>query len=391
MGDQATITLSKRAAKRLRSGHPWAFRSDVREASPGLSQGDIVDAVDPSGHFIGRGFHNPLSLIAFRMVARDTEALDLPFWRRRLEAALALRQSVVPATDTACRLVHAEADGIPGLVVDRYGKFLVLQALTAGIDRMLPMWAGLLTELTDASGILARNDPKARELEGLPREKRVLLGDVPPEIVVTENGYDFAVDIHSGQKTGAFLDQRENRAAASTYARGRVLDAFCYQGWFGIQCAHKAREVVAVDGSQPALDSVAKNAALNDATNVKPVRANVFDYLYQLDKSSERFDLILLDPPAFAKSRQAIGAALKGYKEINLRAMRLLPPGGILVTSSCSFHLSESQFLNVLETAARDGRRTVQILEKRTQSRDHPILLTHPESYYLKCFVLRVM
>ncbi len=392
MGDRIpTITLRKKAVKRLRAGHPWAFRGDVMAAPPELAPGDVVDAVDVSGHLAGRGFYNPASLITFRMVSREAEALDEAFWRRRLETALALRDLVVPPGDTACRLVHAEADGLPGLVVDRYEDILVVQSLTAGVERRVSTWLPLLVELTSARAVLARNDPKARDLEGLPRRKHPLHGEVPAEVVVTENGYRFVVDLEGGQKTGAFLDQRENRAAAARYARGRVLDAFCYQGWFGIQCASQADEVVAVDGSQPALDMVARNADLNGTDNVRTVRDNVFDYLYRLDKEGERFDLVLLDPPAFAKSKQSVETAVKGYKEINLRAMRLLPAGGILVTSSCSFHLSETRFLEVLENAARDGRRVIQVLEKRTQARDHPILLTHPESYYLKCFVVRVL
>jgi len=388
---QATIKIAKKGAKRLRGGHPWAFRGEILDVSPGVEAGAIVRAVDEQGFLIGQGYFNANTLITFRLITRHDTPIDRAYWSGRLALAAALRSRVIPAGDTAGRLVHAEADGIPGLIVDRYDRLLVVQTLTAGIERELPMWVDLLREHFAPDAILARNDQKTRELEGLTQEKKALHGEVPEGIVVVENGLRFWVDPWNGQKTGAFLDQRENRVAAKAYAQGRVLDAFCYQGWFAVNCGRGADRILALDGSAPALEMVRKNAELNGLTHIDTVHTNVFDYLYAADKAKERFDLILLDPPAFAKSKTTIDSGIRGYKEINLRAMRMLPEGGILVTSSCSFHLSEERFLAVIDEAARDGGRQVQILEKRTQGRDHPILLTHPESYYLKCFILRVL
>lgn len=386
-----TIVITKKGAKRIRGGHPWAFRGELIEREGRTDPGKLVRAVDEHGWLVGLGFYNPASLISFRLVSRQEEVVDEAFWGKRLVRAAALRRQVLGPGDTAGRWVHAEADGIPGLIVDRYGDVLVVQTLIAGIEQQVPMWISLLRELHNPSAILARNDQKPRELEGLTQEKKALFGEVPKELVVFENGLKFSVDLWNGQKTGAFLDQRENRLAVRPYAHGKVLDAFTYQGWFAVNCAVGDAEVTALDGSAPALEIARKNAELNGCKHFKTELGNVFDWLYAADKREERFDMILLDPPAFAKNRQSIEAGIKGYKEINLRAMRLLPEGGVLVTSSCSFHMSEERFLAVIEEAARDGGRQIQLLEKRTQGRDHPILLTHPESYYLKCLVLRVL
>lgn len=385
------ILITKKGAKRLRGGHPWVFRGEITDVESAIEPGEIVQAFDPSGYLVGVGFYNSYPLIAFRLIKREDGEVNSDYWKHKLELAYKLRKNILTEDTNAVRLVHAEADGIPGLVIDKYDSVLVVQTLTAGIERDLQNWIERIVDVFKPKGILARNDQKTRELEHLIQEKKVLYGDVPSEIVVKENGWKFWVDLWNGQKTGVFLDQRENRMAVQKFIHGRVLDAFCYQGWFAIQSANKAECVIAADGSLPALEMVSKNMLLNNIDNITPVQQNIFDYLYAMDKAKEKFDVILLDPPAFAKSRDTIQAGIKGYKEINLRAMRLLSEGGILVTSSCSFHLSEELFLSIIDDAARSGGRKVQLLEKRAQGIDHPILLTHPESYYLKCFILRII
>jgi 23S rRNA (cytosine1962-C5)-methyltransferase len=309
-------------------------------------------------------------------------------WRSRLDAAIGYRASL-GIDATAYRLVHGEADRLPGLVVDRYGDYLVLQALTQGVDRLLPELIGLLVERLQPAGILARNDPRVRLLEGLEQAVTVLHGTVPEAIEIREGSVRYAVDPYHGQKTGLFLDQRENRVAAAGYARGRALDAFSYNGGFALALASVCNEVVAVDISEDAVARIVANAAQNGITNVHARAMNVFDELRELERRGERFDTIVLDPPAFAKNKAAVAKALSGYKEINLRALKLLQPGGFLVTCSCSYNVSESMFADVLAAAAVDAHAEVAVVEKRMQGRDHPVLMTVPETYYLKCFVLR--
>ena len=313
-------------------------------------------------------------------------------------AAADWRRRIVADAD-AYRLVHAEGDYLPGLIVDRYGDCFVLQTLTRGMDALKPMWTELLVEEFQPRLIVERNDAKVRQLEGLPMVNSVLYSavgqaaslPVMSEFVITENGIKFQVDLLEGQKTGAFLDQRENRLAAMNYASGRGLDCFSFHGSFALHLASDCDSVTAVDISEPAIESAKRNAELNNITNIEFVAANVFDRLRDYDDAGERFDTIVLDPPAFAKNRGALEGALRGYKEINLRALRLLNPGGVLITCSCSYHVGEELFLEMLKEAARDAGRQIQVVEKRTQGRDHPILLTVPETYYLKCVVLRVM
>jgi 23S rRNA (cytosine1962-C5)-methyltransferase len=298
----------------------------------------------------------------------------------------------VSETD-AYRLVHAEGDLLPGLIIDRYGDCFVIQTLTRGMDALKPMWVELLLEEFQPRLIVERNDAKVRQLEGLPMTGGVLYGDPSSasELTINENGINFLVNPLEGQKTGAFLDQRENRAAAMRYARGRGLDCFSFHGSFALHLAKNCERVAAIDISQPAIERAGRNAGINGIANVEFIEANVFDQLRDYDDAGERFDTIVLDPPAFAKNRGAVESALRGYNEINLRALRLLNPGGVLITCSCSYHVGEGLFLEVLADAARDANRNVQIVEKRTQARDHPILLTVPETHYLKCIVLRVM
>ncbi len=307
--------------------------------------------------------------------------------------ASAWRKRIVEGSDSY-RLVHSEGDGLPGLIIDRYGDCFSIQTLTRGMDLLKTQWVELLVDMFEPRLIVERNDARVRQLEGLPMINSVLYSrepGSPTTLTINENGLNFHVDLIEGQKTGAFLDQRENRAAAARYATGAGLDCFSFHGSFALHMARGCERVTALDISGPAIEQARQNAELNGLTNIEFIDTNVFDQLREYDDSGARFDTIVLDPPAFAKNRGALQGALRGYKEINLRALRLLNPGGILITCSCSYHVNEDLFLQVLADAARDAGRTVQIVEKRTQSRDHPILLTVPETYYLKCIVLRII
>ena len=337
---------------------------------------------------LGYGLYSSRSVIALRMLTRRDARPDADFWRARLEAAIRYRKSL-DIDATAYRLIHGEGDRLPGLVVDRYGDVLVVQALSQAVDRLLPPIVDLLVDLVRPSGVLARNDPHVRALEGLDRVVALRHGRVPEEVEVREGAVRLFVDPRAGQKTGLFLDQHENRSAAARYARGRVLDGFCYTGAFALQMAPAADEVIAVDVSGSAVAAVARHAAHNGAANVRPRAGNVFDVLRGYDRAGERFDTIVLDPPAFAKNRGAAARALAGYKEINLRALRILSPGGALITSSCSYHVDEPAFARMLAAAAADARAEVRVVERRLQSRDHPVLATAPETSYLKCVVLQ--
>jgi len=380
-----TVTVSARGEERLRSGHPWIYRSDVADAR--ATAGDRVLVRGPRGRTLGQALFSDRSQIAIRMLAYGDEVADDLLIRRRLESAIAFRQSL--AIDaTAYRLVHGEADLLPSLIVDRYGDYLVVQALSQGTDRLLPLIVRALEDLVHPRGILARNDPRARLLEGLEQRVEVLAGDVPESVTVTESGITYDVDLRRGQKTGLFLDQRENRAAASLYARGRALDCFSYSGGFALSLARHAEETIAIDISDDAIARVRKNAERNGLTIDARV-GNVFDELRGLERLRERFDTIVLDPPAFAKTKAAVPKAAAGYKEINLRALKLLTPGGTLVTCSCSYHVNEAAFAEIVYDAAIDAQVHVTVVEKRMQARDHPVLLGVPETYYLKCFILR--
>ena len=308
--------------------------------------------------------------------------------RDRLAAAIAFRESL--ALDaTAYRLVHGEADRLPSLIVDRYGDYLVVQALSQGIDRRLAEITAALVEIVQPKGVLARNDPRVRLLEGLEQRVEVLYGEVPERIEVREGAVTYQVDPWRGQKTGLFLDQRENREAALRYARGRLLDAFSYNGGFALALAPRCASVLAVDISEDAVMRIRENVSRNGLTNVEARAMNVFDELRELERAGARFDTIVLDPPAFAKNKAAVRKALSGYKEINLRALKILSPGGVLVTCSCSYNVSEAMFVDIVSDAAADAGVAVSLVEKRAQGRDHPILLNVPETYYLKCLILR--
>jgi 23S rRNA (cytosine1962-C5)-methyltransferase len=324
------------------------------------------------------------------MLARgplDGDPADDALIRRRIDAAVSFRAGL-EIDATAYRLIHGEADLLPSLVVDRYGDYLVVQTLTQAMDRLLPVVVAALGDLLRPRGILARNDPRARLLEGLDQRVDVVAGEVPDRVSVRESGIDYEVDLRHGQKTGLFLDQRENRVAAAQYARGRLLDCFTYDGGFALVLGRRCRETIAFDASEDAIARVRQNAQRNGVA-VDARVGNVFDELRGLERLGERFDTIVLDPPAFAKNKGAIPKARSGYKEINLRALRLLNPGGVLVTCSCSYNISEGDFADLIQDAANDAQVSVTVVEKRMQGRDHPVLLAAPESYYLKCFILR--
>jgi len=380
------VIVSKRGEARVRSGHPWIFRSDVARAD-GVGPGAVVRLLGPSGRPLGFAFYSSLSEIRLRVIERG-EALSPSFVRERLQAARAWRETVAAGAE-AYRVVHGEGDGLPSLVVDRYGDYLVVQTLSQATDALKGEIASALVEVFSPRGILERNDPRVRALEGLPAQVGVLHGEVPETVTVAEDGVRFEADLWHGQKTGLFLDQRENHGVARGYAKGRVLDAFTYNGGFGLAAAAAAREVLAVDVSAEAVARVRRNAELNGLTNVTAREANVFDLLRELADAGERFDTVILDPPAFARSKAAVEKARRGYKEINLRALKILSPGGCLVTCSCSYHVHEGDLEEILASAASDAGATVDVVEKRRQARDHPVLLGVPETYYLKCFVLR--
>ena len=382
-----SVVVSARGEQRIRSGHPWIYRADVVDVS--ATGGDIVDVIGPRHRRIGSALFSDRSQISVRMLTvGDGAVADEALLRTRIEHAIHFRQSL--AIDaTACRLVHGEADLLPSLVVDRYGDYLAIQALSQGMDRLLPAITMIFVDTLRPAGILARNDPKVRALEGLPQSVDVLYGEVPDSIVVREGPIEYDVDLRKGQKTGLFLDQRENREAAARYARGRLLDCFSYNGGFALRLARSCPEVEALDISPDAVERIRANAVRNGVPHVQAREVNVFDELRRLERAGARYDTIVLDPPAFAKNKASVPNALAGYKEINLRAMRLLDPGGYLVTCSCSYNVNEEMFASVIHEASIDSHTPVTIVEKRMQGRDHPVLATVPETYYLKCFILR--
>jgi 23S rRNA (cytosine1962-C5)-methyltransferase len=380
------VRVTKRGEDRVQSGHPWVYRSDIAEAR--AAAGATVRVTSPRGRVLGDALYSDTSEITIRMLTRGDVRADRKLWRTRLQQAIDFRASL-GIDATAYRLVHGEADLMPSLVIDRYGDYLVLQALSQGVDHLLPQITELLNELVSPSGILARNDPRVRVLEGLEQGVSVLSGEVPPTIDVREGRVEYQVDPYHGQKTGLFLDQRENREAAARYASGRLLDAFSYNGGFALALAPHCDSVTAVDISEDAVARIRANAERNGINNIEARVMNVFDELRELERGGEKFDTIVLDPPAFAKNKASIPKALSGYKEINLRALKLLVPGGYLVTCSCSYNVSEADFANILAAASADARVDVAVVEKRMQGRDHPVLMTVPETYYLKCFILR--
>jgi 23S rRNA (cytosine1962-C5)-methyltransferase len=382
----AKVVVSQRGADRLRAGHPWIYRSDVVQAD--AEPGDLVEIVSERKRPLGCAFWSSTSQIALRYLGAARITDEAAVFVERLRAAVEYRASLAIDGDV-CRLVHGEADRLPGLIVDKYGPYLVIQTLVQGTDRRLAMITQLLVDLLKPTGILARNDPKVRRLEGLDERIEAVHGDVPEEIEVREGSVRFRIDVWHGQKTGMFLDQRENHQAAARYGRGRALDAFTYHGGFALTLAPVCDRVLAIDSSSQAVEATRCSADLNGIANVEVREANVFDELRELEVSGERFETVVLDPPAFAKNRASVERAAAGYKEINLRALKLLAPGGHLITCSCSYNISEPLFLDIVGDAAADAHATVSLVEKRLQARDHPVLVNIPETYYLKCLVLR--
>ena len=384
----STVTITSRGIERLASGHPWIYRSDVITAE-GIEPG-VVRLIDKKNHFWGQALYSTQSQIALRFLTREERPFDAAFLAERILTAAAFRQQVAPGAQ-AYRVVAAEGDLLPSLIIDRYGDYFVIQTLSQGMDRLKPTVVEILQKEFAPRTILERNDAAVRGLEGLPEQSGVLVGEDVREVVVEENGVKMCFDLLHGQKTGGFLDQRENRAAAANYAYGRALDCFTYTGGFALALAPRCDSVLGVDSSVDALRQAERSQLLNAFTNVEWKEANCFDFLKSADQGKQHFDTVVIDPPAFARQKANLESALRGYKELNLRAMKILNPGGYLVTCSCSFHVSEADLLEVVANAALDAHRTVVVVERRTQSRDHPILLTVPETHYLKCLILRVL
>ena len=383
------IKISPRGTARLKAGHVWVYKSDV-DAPDSIAPGSLVTVKDQRGKALGTALYSSSSQIAIRMLSREPVA-DFPaLLRQRISDAIAYREKLVRDTD-AYRIIFSEADLIPGLIVDRYNDILSLQILTQAMDANAvreTVMSSLAEQLHPAS-IVERVDPRVRELESLPPRASGLVQGEKTATTFTMNSVHFRYDALEGQKTGAFLDQRENYAAAAAYAHGEALDVFCYQGGFALHLAPACRQVTGVDSSRPALEIADQNAALN-GREIEWIEANAFDLLKDYAAANRRYDTVVLDPPAFAKTKRDLDSAMRGYKELNLRALKMLRPGGLLVTCSCSYHVSQVMFLEMLAGAAVDARRTVRVLEVRGQAKDHPVLLNVPETAYLKCLIANV-
>jgi len=384
-----SVIITQRGWERARGGHLWIYRSDVKDAK-NVSGGSIVTVRDERGRFTGQALYSARSEISLRLLTLSDEPVDRDWWRSRLRAA-ARRRATVRAETDAYRLVYSEGDLLPSLIVDVYGPVLVLQTLSQGTEALKEMFVELLVEELAPRAVIERNDVRVRGLEGLEMRAGAIYGDAPAELEIEQNGVRFLVQPLGGQKTGSFLDQRENRLAARRVARGRALDCFTFNGAFALHLAPACESVLGLDISADAVATARRNAELNGARNVEFREANVFDALREMEAAGERFDTIVLDPPAFAKNRASVKAAARGYKEINLRALKLLNPGGALITCTCSYHMSEQMFLELIADSARDARRRVQLVEKRMQASDHPVLVGMPETYYLKCVIARVL
>lgn len=386
-----TARVNKKGADRVRQGHLWIYRSDV--VAVDAEGGSVVTVKDERGNFVGQALFSDTSQIALRFLTQSNEAIDRDWWRRRISDARG-RRRISPETN-AYRLIYSEGDLLPSLIVDVYADVLVMQTLSQGTDAVKSMLTELLVEEFNPRAVIERNDVRVRELEGLPLVTRTVYGDAPAELEILQHGLRFVVAPLGGQKTGSFLDQRENRlaarAAAQTTNRPRALDCFTFNGAFALHLASVCASVIAIDISADAVAAGQRNAQLNEIANVDFLEANVFDVLREMEAAGDRFDVIVLDPPAFAKNRASLKAAIRGYKEINLRALKLLNPGGVLITCTCSYHVSEELFIEILAQAAIDAHRRVQIVEKRIQASDHPVLVGVPETYYLKCVIARVI
>lgn len=387
------VVLKAGKDKRLRAGHLWVYQGEIGIIGIGVKSGDMVEILDNRGRFLGIGYYNQASQIAVRLLTNSRTIINEDFFRRRIEQAI-LYRARVRANASSYRLIFGEGDLLPGLVVDKFEDYLVVQFLTMGMEVNRDLIISLLIELCRPKGIVERSDLSVRHLENLPERSGCIYGECPDSVMIRDNGLNFRVDLLEGQKTGYFLDQSANRGALAGYTAGRrVLDCFCHVGTFAIHAAaYGANSVLGVDISEEAVNMAVENATLNKLDTVCVFKtANAFDFLRdQVGKKAE-YDLIILDPPAFTKSKQALEGAVRGYKEINLRALKLLPPGGILVTCSCSHHMSNDLFWDVVNSAAGDNKKRLRLLERRTQGQDHPVLVGVPETEYLKCLIFEVV
>jgi 23S rRNA (cytosine1962-C5)-methyltransferase len=388
----ARITLQRNKDRPTVPGHLWLYAGAVGDVNGVPEAGDLVDVYTHSGRFYGRGLFNPHSKIRVRLLTFEEEPIDEAFWAKRLRGAHELRRRVVSGTD-AYRVIHGEGDLLPGLIVDRYAHLLVMQTLSFGMDRRKELLADLLSQQIKPEAIYLRNDAKSRTLEGLPMAQGFLRGQSSTRLEIMEGPARFEVDAERGQKTGWFCDQRENRLAVASVAKGAdVLEVFCHTGAFGIQAALQgATSVLGVDVSTEALTMARRHAEMNQVSELCEYRqADAFEELRALDRAGHRYDLVILDPPAFARSKHAVPHAVAGYKDINLQALRLIRPEGFLATCSCSYHVSEQSLWHTILDAARDAKRQLKLVESRSQSRDHPMLAPMPETRYLKCFIFQV-
>ena len=388
------ITLKKNEDRRVKAGHPWVFSNEISLLDGLCESGVAAELFDAGGSLIGSGYYNPHSLIAFRLISRRREELDSPgFFEQRLSAALAHRRIIYPGLQTF-RAVYGESDFLPGLVVDKYGKYLSVQFLSAGMERRQELLLGALRQVFLPKGIIARNDVSVRSLEGLEQKVEVLWGEIPELVEMNENGLRFMVDLRSGQKTGGFLDQKQNHLLLKDICAGKkVLDCFCYTGSWAVHAgAFGAATALGLDISARAVAQASRNAELNDLASILSFEeCDAFDRLRSLKHEGQQFGVVIMDPPAFVKSKKNIAEATKGYLTVNRRALELLEPGGYLITCSCSYHMGREAFREILIQAARLAHREVRLVATCSQAPDHPVLLSFPESEYLKCFVLQVV
>ena len=392
MDSKTQVIIRKGAQHRIESGHPWVYQTEIGDIAGSFEPGDIVDVYNHRQRFIGRGYINPRSQIIVRILTREQEVIDKAFLRRRIERAWAYRKRFLEDPEY-CRLVFAEADFLPALIVEKFGQYLVIQSLALGIDQYSDDIVSILDEMFEPLGIYERNDVPVRRLEGLAQRKGFLKGEFDPLIQVRENGIPFYADIENGQKTGFFFDQRENRASIRPLVKGAsVLDCFCHTGSFSVHAAlYGAERVTSIDVSEDAISLARKNAVLNGVDNRCDFQvANAFDALRAMSDEKRQFDVVILDPPAFTKNKGGLEGAVRGYKEINLRGLKLTKPGGFLITCSCSYHMDRDLFNAVIVDAARDARRIIRQVDYRTQAKDHPILPAAPETNYLKFLVVQV-
>ena len=371
---------------RILAGHLWIFSNELATSPKNFEPGSLVEVYDNKKNFIGIGYINPHSLISVRILTRTKETINPDFFRNRIINALNYRKRFL-SDSNSCRLIYSEGDFLPGLIVDKYADCLAVQFLTLGMDRMTDMILSVLTEILSPSVIVLRNDSQSRVLEGIPLEKKVIKGSMDVLPLIDEDGITIEVNPMTGQKTGFFLDQRENRVALGRYIKeGRGLDLFCYSGAWGLHLAKNAAFVTGVDDSETAISQAKRNARLNNLEsrcNFK--KDDVFNFLRKEKESGSLYDFVILDPPAFVKSKSKVKEALKGYREINSMAIKIIKEGGILATSSCSYHIEKEVFIGMLRDAAKDTKKNARLLEFRSQAKDHPILLSVPETEYLKC------